>query len=283
MKKTFILFLALSILSSLLIALEKTDLQKKELKGKVKILSTDNTDYYFSENGYLSSESYDYDEYYCGDVYYYYDDKGRLTSMEDEDLYEGVIYSEEYTYDENGRLKTKNYTEYADDVTTTYNYDAKGFLVEERSEDQDGDLIRRKEYVNDKKGNVLKEMHFDTSDRLERYYEYKYDSNDNKIEDALFSPDKTLKTKYERSYNASKKIVKETGWNSGIKTYILVLSYDDKGNEIKREYTDQATNKTTVTVTGYVYDEHGNWTEKTSAVLEGDKETTTRRISYYED
>ncbi len=283
MKKVQVLLMTFTMIATLLAALEKTDLEKKGLKGKVRKLSTETTDYYFLENGYLNNESYDYDEYLCGDVYYYYDAKGRLSSMEDEDLYEGVIYSEEYTYDDMGRMKTKSYREYADDVTITYSYDAKGYLIGERYVDQDGALLRRKEFLNDKNGNRLKEMQFDSSDTLERYYEYKYDKNNNKIEDALFNPDKTLKQKYEFNYNASNKVIKETGWNPAAKTYTLVLSYDDKGNEIKREYSDEVTKKTTVTITGYVYDDKGNWTEKTSSVEDGVKETIKRSIIYYED
>lgn len=283
MKKAYILFLAFTLFLSLLMAVEKTDVQKKDLKGKVRKLSTENTVYYFMENGYLESESYDYDEYYCGDVYYSYDGKGRLTSLEDEDYYDGTIYSETYTYDDKDRVKTKKYTEYADDITITYTYDVKGFLVEERSVDQDGALVRRKEYINDKNGNKINEKQFDSEDKLERYFEFKYDKNNNKIEEALFNPDRTLQNKHEYSYNANNKLIKETGWNSTAKTYTLVLSYDDKGNEIKREYTDLATNKTTVTVTGYVYDEKGNWKEKTTAVLDGIKETINRSISYYEN
>lgn len=283
MKKIQVLLMTFTMIATLLAALEKTDLEKKGLKGKVRKLSTETTDYYFLENGYLNNESYDYDEYLCGDVYYYYDDKGRLTSWEDEDLYEGVIYGEYFTYDDQGRRKTMHYQEYADKATITYTYDSKGFLTGEKTTTQDGTQIRRTEYVNDKNGNKLKEMLFNASDVLEKYFEYKYDKNNDVIEETLFNPDKTLKTRFEFAYNANHKVIKETGWNSQTKTHACLYTYDDKNNEIRREYSDLLANKTTVTVTGYVYDEHGNWTEKTVAVLDGGKETTKRSISYYVD
>ncbi len=283
MKKGQVLLVAFTILGALLYAAEKTDWEKKELKGKVKKLSTEATDYYFSDKGNLSSESYDYDEYYCGDIYYYYDDKGRLTSWEDEDLYEGLIYGEYFSYDEQGRLKTKSYQEYADQATITYSYDKNGYLTGEKTTDQDGAQIRRTEYVNDKNGNKLKELLFNASDELEKYFENKYDKNSNKTEAALFNPDKTLKSRTEYVYNAKNKVIKETGWGPSSKIYSAVFIYDDKNNEIKREFTDLIENTTTITVTGYVYDEKGNWTEKTSSVLDGDAETTKRGISYYED
>jgi len=282
MKKSLIYLLTIMMMLPLLLAGTQTDLDKRGLKGRVKSLEDENHVYYFNESGFLSGESYDYMDYF-GDVYYSYDAQGHLSYMEDEDYYEGVIYAEAYEYNDQGLLIKQEISDYGSNTVFRFSYDAKGNLSKKEELDSANNLLSYYEYQNDANGKQIKSSFYKADKTLAEYTEYKYDAKGNKAEEIRFSSDKKLKNRYVYTYSAKGLKISETGYGPDGKIYSVSLAYDVNGNEVEYVHTDAKTNKVTKTITGYVYDEKGNWTEKTTAVDLNDKETVTRSLRYYED
>lgn len=240
----------------------KTDVEKANLKGKVKYMAeyrfdlevdengydiktpkrfwskeggrVDYIEYYYKKDGMLDKYVYVCDNYLCFNSVNY--EKERVVNIFHLDNKWG--WHTEYVYDENGRIEKT--IEQTNEVS--YKYDSKGNLI------KDGDA----EYVVDEFGRIIET----------KYPAYticsKYDEKGNEIE-CQFISDK----RYQEHY--------------AYVDYTAKMKYNDKGDIIEREQWS-ADGSHCKYIYFYSYDNYGNWTSKSENEKIEDKLVTIERI-----
>ena len=242
----------------------KTDLQNKNLNGKVKSVTekigSNTWKYYYNEQGMLSKYE-DLD----GIVEYTYDNEGLLTNRK-------IILpkgSLGYTFEREHYQKSENRTfvynekkqlieSRTNEEKIVYTYDNKGFLIKSQRFCNDKSIeYSPLLYFYDSKGN-LTTVHMGEVSSYP-HQEYKYDEKGRVI--LKKEPETTFPANL--SYNDKNDVIKETGkdWEDLDYISISTYTYDSKNNWTKRttKYTTKYFNKDE-TVTSY----------------------TTRTITYFE-
>ena len=226
MKKIILAILSVLRLVSCKQSEKKNDLTEENLKGKVK--SIKETPYEAVDKfGQIEKGNVLYDDFIF--PFTIYDEKGNKI--------------EEYHYDEDGNLSSKD----------TYEYDEKGNNIERNWYDSDGRLGYKLIYKYNEKGNIIEENYYDSNGSLSYKTTYKYDKKGNKIEDNSYDSDGSLNSK-------------------------TTYKYDEKGNMIEYNTDGRFGEKYTYK---YEYDKNNNWIQQVTYEDNKPIQITERIIEYY--
>ncbi len=193
----------------------KTDLQRKNLKGKVK--SVRYIDYKAVDKfGELTKG--DKSEYNWNNKLTKYDNNGNEIEWN--------------RYNSDGSL----------DCKYTYKYDNNGNKIEENCYNSDGSLCWKYTYKYDNNGNTIEKNSYKSDGSLYRKYTYKYDNNGNKIEENGYKSDGSLDYKYTYKYDNNGNTIEGNRYNSDGSLdykYTYKYKYDKYGNWIQKIYFEQ--------------------------------------------
>lgn len=280
MKNKYLMIVVFILVATALIAAGKTDLEAYKLKGKVQNMGTESTIYHFNYDGYLEMESYDWG-YRYGDIYYEYDEQGRLSHVNDIDEYGDVIYETWYIYNDQGLLaEKKNVDEYYE-YNTRHEYDARGNVIWTRHFIEDTTPLSAVEYVWDKKGRKIRENSYDAEMVMTDYITYKYDKKGNIIQQLNYEAPKKLSYKTLSKYNKQNQLIRETQYTGKVQMYIQDIAYNSLGDVIQRKTYYPKEKKTSLMEITYNYDDQGNWIMMLGTRDGIEEEPTYREINYY--
>lgn len=232
--------------------------------------------------------------YYDGDdsLKYYFeytydkDSKAQLVNRLYCEAGKDAYIEREYTYDKNGNC-IKEVEFYSDGEFDVYNYeyDSRGNLVCEHG--NDGGEKYRFEYKFDSKDNLIEQIEYDDKGNVEYYRKgvYEYDGNGRILELHIFDENNEVKQKDKYIYNSvedlaaivsnyyedgkmvnTRKVVfnyYETGQVSDEQMYVdekqvSLTYYDQYGNIIERNYSNESGDVADVTYYSRIYDSDGN-------------------------
>ncbi len=194
-----------------------------------------------------------------GDRYLIFDDKGNLT--EKNVYYKSAGYlsnKNTYKYGEKGNLTEE------DDYSPggrlhrklTYKYDEKGNMTEENSYYSDGNMASKTTYKYDEKGNITEENLYNSDGHQTGKWSFKYDKKRNMIEQNSLYSDGSLLTKWTYKYDERNNMIEENSYYSN-GSLLQKLTYK------------------------YIFDNIGNWIEKTEYENDTPKYIIEREIEYH--
>lgn len=235
---------------------KKSDLQQKNLKGKVKSLKEFNYNATLKNNKIKKKEI----NFYGENIYSLYNLQGNLTQKYI--FFDKDKIKEKYTYvyDKNYNKSEEKFYSYDDNVKAngSYKYNSDGNLLEYYFRYENSDFLDTKTiYQYDKNHNLveLNLYHFDN--HLFSNYTYKYDNKHNLIEEnKTMGQDHHIKTIYQ--YNKDNELISS--------------EVSDNYNIFNRKETYQYTK----------YDQKGNWIERIEYLNGKPYTITEREIEYYE-
>ena len=218
-----------------------------------------------------------------------YDAEGRLTSLTGYDDRGTPEVKTLYGYDDQNRLKTE--TSYGADETLSYeafqSY-AQGYTRSTEYFAQ-GAPDYRLEEVFDQTDHRLSEASYGPSQELQYRIEYAYTPRGDLLTESAYSADEALEYRLENRYDEAGLLLETTEYDRDNEPfYRYSYAYNDKGDITRRESRGVDGSGTTLTYS-YVYDKHGNWTERRTkklvtrfgAEVTEPSEVTRRTISYY--
>ena len=262
----------------------------KKIHGKQQNVLIGKNGYNYNEQGNKSIEyTYNPDGTLDAKSVFIYDEKGILIEEDSYNPDGSSGFTNTYKYDRRGNITSiKLYDTYGSlFVRTASDYDNNNNETEEINYTQILENDRHKDIVLNKttwryddKGNMIEERYYERDTTMTRHTFYKYDENGNKVEQSKWESGITLKTTYK--YNSDGNPIEETQYDAG--NYIalkIITTYDDKGNETQERFYDRDNNLQTQTIFQLSYDKNGNWIRKTQ--LDNDKiiVITVREIAYY--
>lgn len=138
----------------------------------------------------------------------------------------------------------------------------------------------------DEKGNYAGAKSYDSTGKQDGYYT---DMTQNEYGELTggkdYKIDSTLKYSFEATYDDSAQFIGSHTDSAGKTIYASTITLNDKGDPIKRISSRTIKDSTTNDTTMYKYDQyddHGNWTQRTTLSAEGKpKKITKREITYY--
>lgn len=227
----------------------------KEIPGS-EIASAHNTDLEFDENGALISvkqwmangKPYEQESY-----------KGKSALIKRTQFIEGnpnIITDNQWDEEGKNILATIRHNPDNSPIDkTTYTFkDNK--LTEKTIYNGEGTPIDKITYTYDKAGNIKKEEFFQGNGVLKAYAVCNYDFAKNKTSESRFNANKSLQYKTDYTYKNNKVATKITSDSNGKKSSSETITYDSKGNIIKRTKWEQFENAESVE--SYVYDNNNN-------------------------
>ena len=188
---------------------------------------------------------------------HHYND-GLLVESITTDLVNDFSESERFAYDEAGRLiqKTRHFAD-GSEMVTTYQYDAKGRLIERKECDQEEGTCQLKRYQYE--GDLLVELtETDEEGDVLESVKYRYDEQNQRIEVEMLAGDDPglVKTEYDeqsrqlaqRTYDTGGRLIAKSLWEYDDKfvketaetiqgTNITETTYDEAGRESSRKRT----------------------------------------------
>jgi hypothetical protein len=239
----------------------KTDLQRINLKGKIKSIKASQ----YKAKDVFGTPAKDGLEEYSITTY------NRAGNINEENFYKanGALYAKKvHKYNEKGlRTDLSHYTA-SGTLAAKYvcQYDAKGFLTEEKAYDENGKQTSRLTYRYDEKGNVIEQLAYSSDETKAPMSETsKYDEAGNIVERVYLMPAISQhKTTTALTYTANQDVAKLTQVREDIATKKVVYQ-----SVFQFEYQLDAKN---------------NWTSQTQFEGEGKivRRVTEREITYYE-
>lgn len=283
MNKKFLLILfGMMLLTALMATPKQSDLEIRELHGPVESMSIDSYKHYFDEQGKIILETYDYDFDLFGEINYVYDEESRLLSIENVEGESGELVSGTYnTYDKEGRLREMANKGMGNDKITKYTYDNKGNLTWTKIFDEDDNLVSAEEQITDKRGNPIRKNFYDNDMNLKIYMLFEYNKSGYETKMQTYIAGEKLFCKITYKYNNLNQVTKRVDCGPDGATDRNLRSFDEKGNLTEERSINIQNGKTSITSYVYVYDERGNWTEKTIYIDGKEDDYTYRTISYY--
>ncbi len=276
-------------------AQRKTDREKENLKGDVKL---------FRQTACKAIEKFgkiqkgNQNNIIMGSNYsIMYNRKGQILEKDNTDTYNVAnnLLKEKYKYDKKGTLISKQniYVNVAvmlysprDAIKYTgneiYEYDRKGNLRETKKYTSKKELSQRVTYKNDKKGRIVEEYTYNSSGSLERKYTYKYDRRGNKIEENGYNPNGSLEWKTTFKYDSKGNQIKIENYSSdGSLDNSYTFKHNSKGERIENNsYNSDGILNVKYTYK-YKYDEYGNWVEKVTYKNNKPYSIEEREYEYY--
>lgn len=211
--------------------IEKNDLEKNDLIGKVKIIE---------EKNYITSEKF-------GKVIKLKLQDWRITTF---NILGNII--EEKIFDENGKINS----------ISRIKYDKENNIIEKTFVGGGNSEIGK--YIYDKNGNNIEFTYYHNNDEISFKQINKFDQKNNLIDHRFYEYNGNLRDKTLSKYNDNGLVI-ETKEYSSNGTYIVFSSkktkeYDEKGNLIVEKNYDEKGNLEFIYK--YVYDEKNNEIEK---------------------
>ncbi|KOS04714.1 hypothetical protein AM493_00625 [Flavobacterium akiainvivens] len=251
---------------------KKTDIYADKLNGKVKTVAERSFTFTNGAKGAAAGEPGHFDT----DLQY--DATGMLTI---EKKYNAAGIANENTYKgRSNHIKETQYINGAAGMVTEHSYDKSGnvtsitrrtasnsqidriemkykgkSIVEKNTFNNQNTPIDKITYTCDKEGNIVEENIYMGTQSVKVRAVYEYDGKGHKTGETRYSGEKlSYKTSY--TYDGDKLMNKITTGPNGDTEYAEVFKYDDKGNIIKFETFEKATNTRSEEVN--VYDGKGN-------------------------
>lgn len=283
-KLIYLCILLVCLVMSALSAVEKTDWQNLELRGKVRSVANGYVYQYFSEAGFLDKEESGEKSVITFNIFYNRDQQGRLVYIKDGRMNTYTTLS----YNQAGKLAEKK-VECSDksswsNYTNKYTYNVKGENTLIKVYDPAGKLTSSKEYSYNDKGSIIKAIEYDENNALTGYYEYTYDARQNVIEENHYEAPHTLVGRITNKYDAKDRVIesKDSSYYDGEIWTLNRFTYNTQGDAISYAITYSMDNSTHITKYTYEYDKQGNWISRTTEDqdLESVK-TDERTIEYY--
>jgi hypothetical protein len=216
------------------------------------------------------------------------------------------LLSEDYQYDNNGRLQqiiqystnnkiylTKTYNYVSNDSTYTITSTTSGGHVFERESYEQGKELSFERYGPDTSKSDWTSFSYDRFGRLisevvfyhkkpsyQNIYNYAGSGKDNT--DTFYDKDDKISFAEQRYYNKQGMIIHTLAHLPGGKFLVeRFTTYDAHGNEINKREVDNIMNLSWDMQ--YLYDNHGNWTKRHTQATTGKhyETTVTREIYYY--
>lgn len=257
-----------------------SDLDKTNLKGKVKCVS----EHYFStsidENGIVTSNRIKINKKNYTETYY--DEDGMIekviTVLED-----NIINVDEYIYE--NRLLEKISHKYNLDVMplhTTYVYNKQGLAQEKHVIWDDGEYYCRY----DSNGNLISdgvyEYTYDSNSMLtsDGVYEYKYDDKNNIIEES--SHEYKCISIYDEFNRKTEYAIERKEEDGKVNHEHVSVEYDKDGRILKEIHTHDS-KIYTITYDYREQDNRGNWRNKYIYINDELTNSIRRHIEYYEE
>ena len=188
---------------------KKTNLEKENLNGKIKILKE--TRYEAVEkDGKITKGEKIYDS-----VVTMYDETGNATERKEYAPDGGLVRADICKYDNNGnQIEESRYNADRCEWKGVYNYDEKGNLIEV----SDYGVNSKRVYKYDKKGNRIEYRYYNSDGSLNNKLAFKYDERGNMIERNRYDSDGdlqgtiTLKYEFDEKNNWTTKIEHSIGF-----------------------------------------------------------------------
>jgi hypothetical protein len=219
---------------------------------------------------------------------YSYDALGRMSDSIHFDGYGNVIekFSREYGVGALGSVMLFRLVPEGQKVVKEFSIDSLGNVTKEILYDNFGNKQVESHYMFDKKGNKLYEL--STFQQKEgnvnetRLMKYKYDSLSRLIEYNIHDPANRIHNTEKYTYDdLGRRFEESTMDSSGIIFRRITHEYDSVGNEIGLTRYMPADRVDLKVRWEYVYDTHGNWTQKTQFIQGVPGQTIRREIEYY--
>lgn len=262
---------------------KKTDLEKNNLVGKVKIVEQYNYgvmdvfgEIQKGEKQSLTKTSYNLEGYITEVIERVEDGYGFDPGVE--------LKKMVYEYDNHKNLvKELQFSSYGEEKyfdnrseKTTHTYNDKGLRSESVVYDHTGKLFKKiaYKYKYDAKGGYEMEEIYSFPDGSTYSYLYKYDEKNNVIQEP------NSDGFYIYKYDEKQRVIEREWW------YALddfaskeIYEYDEKGNRVKESYENS--NGVPPTKYTYEYDSHGNWIKRVSYSKGKPEGIAERKIEYY--
>lgn len=255
--------------------------------------------------------SYSAEEEIVEEKHFTYDEKNHLIEEKSHYAEDEVTQVIRYEYDaENRKTKShKSYGETGDEDTTYYSYDTSGNLIEERTENSEGELEHKETWRFDGSKLIENEV-FDSEGKKIEYSRFSYSEKDALSEEIRYNTDadQELKIIYDHIvfgkfpdttvYNAAGKIMQRTRHTFDekeqlvqevtetvdlfVKKFTSRYTYDDKGNRIEYSIVDK--NENLISKIVYKHNEFNLLVEEAhhEEVIPGADLRQTKTITEYE-
>ena len=229
---------------------KETDLQKQELKGKIKSQTKTTYRYKTTEkSGKIQKEEQQ------SKLVSYFNKDGNFT--------ERIFYDKE-----KGTIRQE------------FSYDEKGNLIEIKGYEANGTLGTKITYKYDQKDNRIEENTY-SEGVLQQKNTYKYDQDNREIEvirNVFAFWNGGVKLRQVNEYDTKGKKIEERNFsNNNELTSKALFSYDEKGNLIE-EYFVNLTDKEPSKKNTYVYDNNDNKIEEKKCVYQNLSENIDRKV-----
>lgn len=284
MKKSILLLTVLSFIVLLFSCTNKTesDLQKAELKGKIKAIREISYEAFGTADTLVKGNIIDNQG--AENSYTLYNEQGNIVSLIKYDKDNAVKYKWRFYYDKKGKRQI-----------SAKRYEAKDFEEDSTS------------YVYDKKGNPIEYIHYSSDGKIKTRSVSKFNKKGNMIEEKVFDEKNLLKKSSKFRYKKTKLVEGKSFDSEGKLLIRSIYSYDKKGNMLSMTMVDGENNpisKGTYTYNKdgfvqtellkrpgytdllleyiYVVDVHGNWTQRIMLSENEAFQITRRQIEYYE-
>lgn len=262
----------------------RTDLERQDLKGKVKSIKSvayraiekfgkiqkgnENSIFFYTFNkdgNFIECISNEKEN--NSRQTFIYNDQGNIIEQKEYDFKGNLKSQTTYSYDRKGNKIEENSFEGYQFRRSIYKYDNKcrevetlitisikgingsielrkikeynneGNIIEEKTYDNNNNLVIKGIYTYDEKGNIIKNIFVGSdTNEIEEKYIYTYDKNSNKIEEQKYISEHLVEKtiiKYDKKGNILKKNI--TDFNRNM-SFLITSKNDEKGNAIERIY-----------------------------------------------
>lgn len=248
----------------------ENDLITLDLKGKVKSivefsypkLSTNwdykDIEYHFDINGFTKKKiDYDYNTY----TIFNYGNSNKISQANQYSLNDSLMYKGNYKY-ENQELKKREVLNLQNDIvyTAIYDYSNSSYgniLVDEKEYDSKGNLLRHSSNLQNQKKQDLKWNEYNLDGKIEFTNDLTYNDKGKVIEYVKKDSANNLKWKWNKIYN-------------------------DDNLEIERKLYNPKSNKESIRISAYEFDNRGNWIIKYLIQNNDTLKTVKREIKYFD-
>jgi YD repeat-containing protein len=205
-----------------------------------------------------------------------YDAKGNLT-LHTYKANGATSFSQDYTYDANNRVARYIYTGASGNTEVyEYEYDANGNKIRESVTYDEKILIS--ECVYDSNGNRIKQTYTASNGEI-TVYEYTFDANGNLTKEQINRPDGTSSI-FENIYDENNCLIKEIITSYSGEQYSLEHAYAANGERIKTTLVSSDGTKKVTQEEQLTYDAKGNIIKRVSISSGSNTATSTREYVY---
>jgi hypothetical protein len=164
-----------------------------------------------------------------------------------------------------------------------YKYDDQHRRIEQDQFTNGDKLLRIITYVYDESGKVTEDNSVNSAGEPETLIRFTYGPDGKITEDNSFNGDGKLKKRFTYAYDSEGRKVEVRKYNaSGIFEQKITFTYDHQGNTIEESKFGSDDKPLNTLKFSYVYDNHNNWTVKTTTTKDKTVNRLERIITYFE-